>query len=259
MGNAYTIPVGANTAAEYLAYGDDSQFGDILAFAFLIVRRTNLARAEERLTNLKLHYRIPAETPLHCRILFNKIARKKSGIAHLTSHDARSIVARTVRIINRVPILLRYGRDSLSRLQNSLGQEIEFTNEFDGSKFRVPVMADPKGLLSLLMQGSFMVPPDGSGGPLASQCEIFVAEDATKVPFIGPRRQRADRMYAGFSDIGAPSGGVFKLEPTMLQSRYTPMLQLADVAAYMCGHAGSSDGFFREQLNNVRLWWRFGY
>lgn len=261
MGNAYTISVGADTKAEYLAFGDDSQFGDTLAFAFVVLKRSRLTYAEDRLRGLKQLYRIPNDVRLHCRVLFNENARNKAGLTHLTHDDARAIVRRAVRLINRVPMMLRYSHDSLSRFANALGSQIELTHETDGSKTTLPVTPDPKGVLGILMQTCLIVSPDGSQGPTASQCEIFVAEDPTKVGFIGPRRRRADRMYSGFSDVGAPSGGVFQLQPTALKAGDAPMLQLADIAAYMCSHAiGASveQNFFREQLGMVTHWTRAG-
>jgi hypothetical protein len=261
MAGTITIPVGADKAAQYLAFGDDSQFGDYLAFAFVIVRRDHLRYAEERLSGLKRYYKIPNDVPLHCRVLFNEHQRNKAGLSHLSSDDARVIISKSVSLINRVPLILRYADDTLSRVTGSLGKEVEFTHHTDGSKFKAPVTPDPKAWLGVLMQSCFMVPANGSGGPTAAQCEIYVAEDSTKVGFIGPNRQRADRMYVGYSDIGAPSGGVFQLQPTIIQADVAPMLQLADVAAYMCSHAfevSSDKNFFRDQLRRVEYWWKAG-
>lgn len=262
MSDTQTIFVGADKSAEYIAFGDDSQLGDVVAFAVLIARRTRVARAEERLQNLKFLFKIPQEIPLHCRILFSGDARKKAGLNHLKQNDIQSIIRRAVRIINRTPMVLRYGRDIVSRFRESIGEEIEFTHHLDGSKLRVPVQPDPKALLGMMMQTCFMVPPDGSAGPTASQCEIIVAEDPTKVRYIGPRRRRADGMYAGFSDIGAPAGSVFQLQPSPKKARDIPMLQLADIAAYICSHAyGDRDqaNIFQQELGKIRYWWRAGF
>ena len=261
MANAKTIPAGGDRAAKYVAFGDDSQFGDTLAFAFVVVRRDRLRYAEERLNGLKRLYRIPNDVRLHCRVLFHKVARINAGLDHLTDDDARAILRRAVELINRVPMILRYSHDSLSRFASSLGNEIELTGEADTTKITVPVNVDPKGLLGILMQACFAVPPNRSQGPTASDCEIIVAEDRTKVAFIGPQRRRADSMYRGYSDVGAPTGGVFQLQPTVLKANDSPMLQLADIAAYMCSHAAAASpeqSFFREQLGLVTYSTRTG-
>jgi hypothetical protein len=62
-------------------------------------------------------------------------------------------------------------------------------------------------------------------------------------------------MYSGYSDIGAPQGAVFQLQPTLLESDAAPLLQLADIAAYMCSHSvdiSSKGNFFRAQLSRVK-------
>lgn len=87
--------------------------------------------------------------------------------------------------------------------------------------------------------------------------QIFVSEDSTKVEFIGPKRRRADGMYSGFSDIGAQEGYVFQLQPTVVNANIEPMLQLADIAAYVCSHASdesAENSFFREQRGRFRYW-----
>lgn len=111
----------------------------------------------------------------------------------------------------------------------------------------------------MLAQACFAVPPDGSHGPTVSECEIFLAEDKTKIELIGPGARRADGRYFGFSDIGAPEGYVFQLQPTILKASEVPMLQLADIAAYMCSHmfgTSETDLFLQEQLARIRYWSR---
>ena len=79
------------------------------------------------------------------------------------------------------------------------------------------------------------------------------------VKFIGPKRSRADRMYSGFSDIGAPGGSVFQLQPTVVKSCSHPLLQLADIAAYICSHSlddSNENAFFREQRGRFKYWSR---
>jgi hypothetical protein len=216
VGNARVISVGAETTANYLAFGDDSQFGRVLAYAVIIVRRTRLSQVEARITTLKERYKIPAQVQLHCRVLFNKHPRKRAGLAHLSDDDARSIVARAVTIMNQGNVILRYAFGDLPHFEHVIGNELEFTHESDGSKLKLAANPDAKGVLGMMMQACFAVPADGSHGPPVSECQIFVSEDSTKITFIGPGRRRADQLYSGFSDIGATDGSVFQLQPTIL-------------------------------------------
>lgn len=161
--------------------------------------------------------------------------------------------------MNQGPVLVRYSIGDLAEFGVALGSELEMQHESDGSSVKVPVKMDPKGLLGMLMQACFAVPPDGSQGPSASDCKIVVSEDSTMVEFIGTKRRRADGMYSGFSDIGAPSGRVFQLQPSSVPAASQPVLQLADIAAYICSHSmddSPENAFFREQRDRFRYWSR---
>ncbi len=257
MGNARVIKTGAEAGAPYLAFGDDSQFGEVLAYAVVIVRRTRVRQIESRLSALKERYRIPKQTALHCRLLFHEHPRQKAGLGHLSDDDARAIVARAVTILNQSEGLLRYAVGDLSHFQGMLGGNLEFKHASNGSTMNLPAKLEPKGILGFLMQACFAAPPDGSRGPHTSECQIFASEDSTKIEFIGPGRRRADGLYSGFSDIGAPEGAVFQLEPTLVKPQAVPLLQLADIAAYLCSHSTDASlerRFFREQLSRVRHW-----
>lgn len=260
MEKSNIIGVGENNQARYLAFGDDSQFGDTLVYAFAFVQRGRVQSVERRLLALKDRFNIPQETTLHCRVLFSGQQREKAGLGHLTPRDARWIVSHAVRILNQRRVLVRYATASLTEWKAALGDELELDGETDGEALKLPVKMDPKGVLAILAQACFIVPPNGSEGPTASQCEIIVSEDRSKVQFIGPRKRRADRMYAGFSDIGAPDGQVFQLQPTSVEATGHPLLQLADIAAYTCSHAmadrNGDNAFFRSQHDRLRYKFR---
>jgi hypothetical protein len=259
MGTARILGVGRSDQASYLAFGDDSQFGDTLAYAFAIVHCARAEMVEARLLALKEQFNIPQGTPLHCRVLFSGQQREQARLGHLTPQDAQLIVKRAVTIMNRGPVLVRYAVGSLAEWRLAIGDELEMHHETDDTTTKEPVKNDPKGLLSMLMQACFYVPPNGSEGPIASECKIFVSEDSTMIKFIGNRRRRADRMYSGFLDIGAPPGHVFQLEPIATDAGSQPLLQLADIAAYICSHnfsQTSGNTFFQEQHNRMRHWLR---
>lgn len=259
MGNANILPAGENTSANYLAFGDDSQFGDTLVYAFVIVHRDRAPQVRTHLHELKQRFKIPASEGLHCRVLFSGHQRKKAGLGHLSPQDVRSLIAEAVTIINEGPVLIRFAVGTLAEFGRALGNQIEMQHESDGSITRLPVKLDPKGLLGILMQMCFAVASDGSNGPNASQCQIFASKDPTKVEFIGSKRQRADAMYSGFNDIGAPTGNVFQLMPTTVDPASEQLLQLADIAAYICSHStdeSDANSFFREQRGRFLYWSR---
>ena len=259
MGSSNIIPVGRNDQASFMAFGDDSHFNDTLAYAFAIVERGRVGAIEQRLSALKDRFKIPQDVVLHCRVLFSGHQREKAGLSHLTRRDIERVVSHVVRIMNQHRVLVRYSVCSLAEWKAAIGDEIELLDAYNKPAERVPVNADPKGILTLLAQACFAVPPDGSEGPTASQCQIVVSGERTMVRFVGRTRKRADLMYSGFSDIGAPDGQAFQLDPTIVDAADAPLLQLADVAAYICSHAWKVDAesaFFKQQHAHLRHWLR---
>lgn len=265
MDNINTIRVGSNIETPYVAFGDDSQFENVVVYGFVICKRRHLKHINTEVKLLKKRFKIPNDVVLHCKMLFHADKRKKIGLEHLTPEDVQSIVSRAITIINQGPAMLNYAVGNLDVFRSTLGDSepvLEFQNISDGSITEVPVSFDPKGALGILMQACFAVPPDGSQGPTANQCQIFASADSTRIKFIDSQKRRADGWYSGFSDIGSPDGQIFQMQPTIATVDTQPMLQLADVAAYVCSHAqddSANRSFFREQLARIKYWSRKTY
>lgn len=242
------IPVGANPKSQFCLYGDESRFRDVLVFAFAVFHRQDLERARGILAAIRNEYRVPPRIPIHCRVLFNSEARKKHGIDHLDQPAVNALVTDLVRHTTDVPAACRFAwtafpdRDPL----------------VDSSDPSWVLPSEPKGVIGLLMQACFAVAADGREGPPATESEIFVSADPTKIRFLGDRRYQAHRGYRGFSDVDSPVGHVFDVTPHVVPAdRWAeqPLLQLADVFAYICSHADPSlngDDFFTRLLKGMR-------
>jgi hypothetical protein len=224
------IPIGRNSESQFCVYGDESRFRDTLVFATAIFFRRDLDRAKQVLEQLRQHYRIPPTLPIHCRVLYNPDARRKCGVDHLDEAAVNELIATLVARMKSVPAACRFAWTLLPNrhpLVDSTDPSWVLPNE-------------PKGVLGVLMQACFAVPADGSQGPSASESEIFVSADRTKIRFFGNKRYQAHRGYSGFSDVDAPTGQVFHIEPHVIpDDRWPdhPLLQVADVFAYICSHA----------------------
>lgn len=256
MNKSKEIIVGDEPNAPFVAYGDDSCHEDVLVYAFLIIPRSCLVEAEALILKIKEYYNISQEIPLHCRILFNTSARQKNNLEHIKFDNVKQIVTDTIDAMNSVTHLLRYAY-WIAPPKFDFNKTITTTfKSIDGSPPpKVPIKYDRKGILGLLMQCCFAVPPDGKKGPPLDKCQIFVSEDYTKINFLGPGRSRADKWYNGVSDIGAPPGCVFKLDPVIVKSNEAVLLQVADIFAYICAHAHSKEcknEFFKEAISQVK-------
>ena len=258
MAATQTLLVGNNPAATYVAFGDDSQYGDSLAFAYALVARRHLQRATDRMEVLREKYRIPETVGVHCRVLFSGDARERAGLSHLDGKDTESLIARVITAINAIPVQIRYATCSLKQFQqfaDAKGGMLRMADEQTGEPVTQSINVDPKGIIGLLANMCFATSADANNGPPASDCELFVARDDTRVKLFGEKKAKAHRTYGGFSDIGAPANSVFKIDPTPIDAKQSTMLEYADVAAYIISHAyGSSSriNFWQEQLTRIK-------
>ncbi|MCE3238617.1 MAG: hypothetical protein K0R24_1598 [Gammaproteobacteria bacterium] len=252
-----TIIVG-NAPAEYLAFGDDSHHQNTLVYAFLIIKESLIASVENRVNAIKAFYGILDNIILHCKMLFSGDERRKAGIAYLSSEKVRSIITRIVRIINETPIFLRYAYCNLEDQKIHFDKlNAEETDEENKAPKKIQLAPDSKGLLGRLAHISLSTLPRDPCIPTINKCQVVVSEDKTKVHFIGKNRRQAHYWISGFSDIGVPLNSVFQLHPIIKKSHESIMLQLADMAAYMCCQAlseGSNSLFFREKLKEIKYW-----
>ncbi|MFB3918957.1 MAG: hypothetical protein ACE14U_02690 [Candidatus Velamenicoccus archaeovorus] len=255
MGNIKEIIVGRDQNAPCVAYGDDSCYEEILTYAFAIVHRVNLKVAESAINEVKSNYCFPNNMSLHCRILFNEAARRKQGLSHIKSEDAQNMILKIISTVNDI-CLLRYAYFvTPPNFDFERQWKTPFQNANGGDPLNVPIKYDKKGILNLLMNVCFTVPADGKKGPTSEKCQIFVSEDPTRIHFIGSMRRRADSWASGSSDVNAPPGCSFKLDPVVLKSTDAVLLQLADVYSYICAHAHSQIGgnaFFKDALSKIK-------
>lgn len=145
MVNASAIHVGISDDASYLAYGDDSQFGDVLKYAFAITRSNRIRAVEARIAALKERFKIPKEMALHCRVLFSGQQREKAGIGHLTPEDVRSIVARAITIMNQGRVLIRYAVGNRAEFGAAIGDEFRCSMSPTAQRLSCPRSRTPKG------------------------------------------------------------------------------------------------------------------
>lgn len=249
------IPLISKLDSKYVAYGDDSQVESSLAYAFVIAERDKVEIIEKRILELKDKFRIPHDTFLHCRVLFHPHAREKAKISHLSTRDAHWLIEKAITIINRNDVLLRYAVADMSFFYDIFTPSFEMTSALDGSSVPFSAKPNPKGILAILMNACCVDIADHFKAPKASDCEVIAAEDKTSIEFIGKDRKRADRHYEFFSAIGAPPGMVYQHKPNLSTILKEPLLQLADIAAYICSHAHRNslkDTFFKEQLARVK-------
>lgn len=240
--------VGRNPKARFCAFGDDSAYKDVLAYAYAIFHRKNIIKAENELNDIKSKFNIPLNVPIHCRILFSGNQRQKANLGHLTLDRVKSLISQLIDRMNQVPCLLRYAYCILPES----GEIFLKVND----KEQNIVQDEPKGVLGILSQTCFLPLKNQPYVPGAELCEIFASMDKTKIKFIGKRRRRADSYSSGLSIESPQNNGRVRITPNVGDHQ---LQQIADVYAYICSHALSSkctDNFFEKQLNKVKYFTR---
>lgn len=244
--------IGQNPKARFCAFGDDSEYNGVLAYAYAVFHTKNISKAKKVLNSIKKKYRIPVDTPIHCRILFSGDQRKKANLDHISPEKVKLFIAHIVDEMNKLPCLLRYSYCILPK-----SGEI-FLKVFDeDSKI---VHDEPKGVLGILSQACFLPIKNQPYVPGAEQCEIFPSRDKTKIKFFGKRRRRADTYSSGLTIEKIGSRDRVRISFNVSEHE---LHQIADVYAYICSHALSEeckDNFFKKQLDKVEYFTRaIGY
>jgi hypothetical protein len=252
------LAVGSDSCAPYVAFGDDSTYGDFAAFAFVIFPRTRVSMARRKIEELKKDFKIPESCILHCRTLFNPYQREKLGVSHLDTSTLREMFTRAIKVLNQSNGRLNYATAQISELTRRLSNGIEMRPHDGSEPFQVPINVDSKSVLALLFNVCFPVVLNKANGPSAAECEIFVSEDKTKISIVGQQRKQAHSWYSGYLETGE---GLQKYKPKVVASNADPLLQLADIFAYLCSHAASQEkngNFWQQQLSRVNRSYQVG-
>ncbi len=239
------IPIGKNNNATYCGYGDDSARGETLVFAMALMERSKVNMAKNILNEIKDKYKIPHTIPLHCRVLFSGDQRRKQGLAHLDVDDVYSCFH---DVLNKMKLLR-----VLCRFSYATRPAIPTLTEKDEA-FPLTILNRDKMIQGILAQACIHM---GPGYPSPENLECWFSEDTTltEVALEVPRQQ-AQKGYQGFSEIGTPSGSHNRFEPHVVRWADEPMLQLADIYAYLAANAmeekrANAPGYFYNSLHSI--------
>lgn len=256
MAESNIIEVGQSGNAPYVAFGDESAFGSHLVYAYAVVPRTAVNRLESKLQTLRTDYRFPAGVQIHCSALFSGDRRERLGLGHLRRSDVFGLIDKIVYQLNRWRVHVKFAYHAMAH-EEPVANDPGIAIPIDGESGRHDERIFPtkKGLLGLLAQLAIQNPSRRDGCPTVSQCEVIVSRESTKVRFLGDRRRQAHAWASGYSDVGAPDGSVFHIEPRVAEADDVELLQLADVVAYIASHAMSGraeQGFHARQFDRIQ-------
>lgn len=222
----------------FQAYGDESVGLAFVAYGTVLAPTPNIEKLISQIAKVKAEYGgSPADT-LHCRILFAPDARRKSAWSKLTMDDVFTLYSDLISAV----------KPSIARVIVALADKDELPNEIpEGSwqhrdnDFIGPMERAPgwpfrdKQIACFCAQGT-MIPI--SKWPGLNAVTFWPDPDSTLIEFSGGRRQ-FNQMLGGYIDNG---GGTQpkKIKVSYTQSAKPPLLQIADLVAYVSQRAAKA-------------------
>ncbi|WP_428035105.1 DUF3800 domain-containing protein [Amphritea sp.] len=246
---------GNDPNSPYLAFGDDSEYDDVLVYAFVICKRKNLPSLEKGILLLKNEFGIPAEIPIHVRNLLSGQYRAKHGIEGFCRSRQNIFFRKIVNLVNRNKCIVRF---SYALIPES-GKLLPENSPTD----QIQIIEDRKAILHQMASACF-VPYVENGQQVFSvnDFQVYISKDKTKarISKSSPRRQAhfLSELLIPTSNPFIP-GSYVRLKPIYEEASRNSFLQLADAIAYIFAHAHSkkhNHEVFRYQASRIKAFIR---
>lgn len=91
------------------AFGDESTYGDVIAYGVVAVHAHNRLEAEQFLSELKRHYSVDPQAEFHCRIVFSGHQRQKSPWKNLSVNQIFDFAQELLSGFVRLPMVFSVG------------------------------------------------------------------------------------------------------------------------------------------------------
>lgn len=208
---------------EFHAFGDESQFSEVLTYGIVVFHSADRTNAERDLARLKEHFGVDPNAEIHCWVMFSPEERAKSPWCGKSPESLLSFLRRVVLAMRDHRPMYRVSGLSTKEYPRFLPA----ADNFPAVDFTV------KQLQALLYGGAVQPLVDRLG---PDNVRIWIDPDYTKIPWFG-RRMKA---YRTLRVRNLDSGSVIEPEPVSKQEKQQPLIELADVLAYCASHALSS-------------------
>ena len=214
------------------AFGDESSYGDVIAYGIVAVHAHNRFAAERFFAGLKRRYGVDPGEEFHFADLYHSDKREKTTWNQLSVHQILNFAEELLAGLMGVPTQFTVGAAHRAEQPTELPEAGHFPAFEMGAK-----------QLTALMCGAALTPLNQFYDQ--SQIKFWTDPDRTKISF-GYGKVQAHRMhYLNNSDTNQYIGA----EPPGEQK--SPLLQVADIFAFTATHAltekkiGFKDGFER--------------
>ena len=225
----------------FLIFADDSVVGNIAAYGVIGVVPGLLAETIDSFYSQKVRFGVEETEILHCKEIFNPEARKKSAWAHLGDRDVielcRSIASSLSKTIKP---LTSIGFVSLRHMPPGLNLKVPLTSL---SPANLPFEKDKKKQALALALPAALRPFDLNLAQIpVEECLVTLGHDATKIAWLNSKKRQAHHAATAWV-----SGFQIQI------GQRGPMLELADMVAYLGAHFVSRSSRF-EDAQKVLHW-----
>jgi hypothetical protein len=215
----------AELKADVVAFVDDSITDVGITVGAVVVPIERVAEAEAAVAAAKLKVEVPAEEPIHCRVIFSGHGRRGTPWEKVSPENIEQTVVgicRQLQPITLQPVVCRIDRGAIPPGVSG-----------EGSIFKG---LEAKGVASFAYTAVLGRLTDKLGKPVRA----FMDPDTTKIPW-GESRRQADRTRSVFIDL-IPGEEPLQVEPVIEKSPKPLLLQVADIYAYLAVHAFDPSG-----------------
>lgn len=215
------IGVGGFMSTKFHIYGDESINGDHIVYGLVIVPVEIIELAENTLGNVKEKFKSSRLARFHCREVFHKEARRKTGWAHLSDKQAFDLaLAITTSLAGK-------------GLMTAVGHVVKAANmpDIPGVGGLPPTLIQhPKQLIPFAYQAA--IGPLNFDTKYAKQCKLWIDPNKDVVIWHGMGRQVGRLLKTNIVDVGDKTIENVMI-PENLESKCVPtLLELADLLAY---------------------------
>lgn len=215
------------------AFGDESSYGDVVAYGIVAAHTHNRHTAERFLAGLKRRYGVDPGEEFHFAELYHQDTRKKTGWKQLSIDRIFDFAEELVSGLKGVPVVFTVGAAHRNE------QPIEFPEAGHFPAFKMGT----KELTAIMCQAALT--------PLnqfydQSQIKFWTDPDKTPISF-GYGKVQAHRMhYLNNSDAGQ------RIDAEPPNEEATPLLQVADLFAYTATHALTDNRYrFKDRFERL--------
>lgn len=214
------------SASPSIGFGDESVYRETLVYAFAGLPRQSESAALAMLADVRKKFAIPETARLHCRTFFSGDSRKKLGLSFLSRQDIEQLYSTILDELKKLTCECRFS----------------FTKRPDSKTITLmqphfPALQNTdKGLLVILLNCCFSQPPKDSLRFKIFDAELWVDVDKTPVEWFDVKRQFVN-LSKGFSQVNSSEGKIDYISPHVSTWKEQPLLQIADLLAYVWAHA----------------------